>query len=158
MSPTRQRPAAAADTYSAGEAAKLLGVSERRVRQLVDAGTLPGDRDRDGRLRLPQQAVHDERTRRRRSGRTSAGSAARSTPVAPRADVDVAAIVRETVEALVPRMLESATAAADRSASLAQQAVAEERAGRLQAEAEAAALRSRVAELEAARGLFRRRK
>src|SRR5947209_38189 len=54
-----------ADTYTAAQAAQILGISERRVRQLVNEGKLSGNRAEDGTVRLPQQAVNDERKRRR---------------------------------------------------------------------------------------------
>ncbi len=53
-----------ATSYTAARAAQLLGVSERRVRQLVEEGRLPADRDPEGCLRLPEGPVHAERTRR----------------------------------------------------------------------------------------------
>lgn len=48
-------PRSDSSTYAAAQAAQLLGVSERRVRQLVDEGRLPADRDDEGRLRLDRR-------------------------------------------------------------------------------------------------------
>src|SRR5262249_4036114 len=45
------------DTYTAAQAARILGVSERRVRQLVNERKLAGTRGDDGTVRLSQQAV-----------------------------------------------------------------------------------------------------
>lgn len=54
-----------ADTYSAGETAKLLGVSERRVRQLAEAGHLDVVQAKP--LRIAARSVIEERKRRERS-------------------------------------------------------------------------------------------
>src|SRR5436190_15760508 len=53
------------DTYTSAQAAQILGVSERRVRQLVNEGKLAGSRGEDGTVRIAQQAVNEERKRRR---------------------------------------------------------------------------------------------
>lgn len=125
------------DVYSAAAAAKVLGVSERRVRQLVRAGSLPALSLSP--LRVPQDAVHRERNRRRRSPpRTSV----RSTPAGPPEEVDVEALVERTVRALLPLMLAPAELAEE--AALA--ALAEERALRVAAEARAAAAEARLVE------------
>lgn len=63
--PRRVLRARSGDTYGTADAARLLGLSDRRVRQLVAEGQLPGERDPAGVLRIPQQAVHAERARRR---------------------------------------------------------------------------------------------
>lgn len=54
-----------ADTYTAREAAQLLGISERRVRQLADSGALDVAQDKP--LRLDAISVIEERKRRKRS-------------------------------------------------------------------------------------------
>ncbi len=54
------------ETYSTAEAARLLGMSEERVRQMVDEGQLPGERDEAGVLAIPQQAVNEVLARRRK--------------------------------------------------------------------------------------------
>jgi hypothetical protein len=51
------------DSYSAGEASRVLGISERRVRQLAVSGGLRIASDKP--LRLEQESVHKERDRRR---------------------------------------------------------------------------------------------
>lgn len=58
----------AVDTYGTSEAARVLGVSPKRVRQLVAAGTLEAE-SRDP-LRISQQAVHELREQRKADKRT----------------------------------------------------------------------------------------
>jgi excisionase family DNA binding protein len=63
------------DYYTTGEAARILRVTEARVRQMLGAGELEGSRDPDSdRWRIPQHAVHARREHRRPSEapRTSA--------------------------------------------------------------------------------------
>jgi hypothetical protein len=125
------------DGYSAAAAARVLGVSERRVRQLVTAGSLPALSLSP--LRVPQDAVHRERDRRRRSApRTSAGRP----PAGPPEQVDVKALVEATVRAILPLML----APAERAEADAKAALTEERALRIAAEARAAVAEARLAE------------
>ena len=78
----------AGDTYSAGEAGKLLGVSERRVRQLAVAGAL--DVVQEHPLRIGARSVIEERKRRERSPK----------PESPAQGLDGAQL-RELVAALV---------------------------------------------------------
>jgi excisionase family DNA binding protein len=48
-----------ADFYTTGEAARILRVSESRVRQMLLAGDLEGGRDPEtDRWRIPQHVVH----------------------------------------------------------------------------------------------------
>lgn len=54
-----------ADTYSARETAQLLGISERRVRQLADSGALDVAQDKP--LRISAISVIEERKRRKRT-------------------------------------------------------------------------------------------
>ena len=77
-----------ADTYSAGETAKLLGVSERRVRQLAVAGAL--DVAQEHPLRIGARSVLDERKRRER----------RPKPESPAQGLEPAQL-RELVSAIV---------------------------------------------------------
>jgi len=63
------------DYYTTGEAARILRVTEARVRQMLGAGELEGSRDPvSDRWRIPQHAVHARREHRRPSEapRTSA--------------------------------------------------------------------------------------
>jgi len=52
------------DVYTTGEAARVLRVTESRVRQMLAAGELEGSRDVNGRWRIPQHAVHARLDRR----------------------------------------------------------------------------------------------
>jgi excisionase family DNA binding protein len=63
------------DYYTTGEAARILKVTEARVRQMLGAGELEGTRDPvSDRWRIPQRAVHARLEQRRPSEapRTSA--------------------------------------------------------------------------------------
>ena len=51
------------DTYTAAAAARVLGISERRVRQLAAAGALEVVSERP--LKIGMQSIHDERDKRR---------------------------------------------------------------------------------------------
>jgi excisionase family DNA binding protein len=144
-------------TYTAAQAAQLLGVSERRVRQLVDEGRLPADRDDEGRLRLPQRPVHAERTRRRKAEQArketrkepSSPPPTTSTPP-PAASVDVEALVERIFAAALPRAIEAATATHRTVEAQLSEALAAERAARADAEARAAAAEAKAAQLEQA--------
>ncbi len=68
------------DTYTPAEAAKILRLSKRRVIQLITEGDLEGDKDEDGRWRIPQRAVHarlGDRPPRSSESREDAPGAAR---------------------------------------------------------------------------------
>jgi len=54
----------AEDTYTTGEAARILRVTESRVRQMLKTGALEGTRDLNERWRIPQHAVHTRLDRR----------------------------------------------------------------------------------------------
>jgi excisionase family DNA binding protein len=132
------------DTYSTGEAARLLGVSERRVRQLAAAGDLPSTRDDSGRVRLPQAAVQAARRDRKQT-------AGRSTRSAERKEAGTAEVVRQTVEALLPVLQaeqQARLALVERTEQALRDELHRERAGRLVAEQRAAELTERVAQLE----------
>lgn len=163
------------DTYSAAQAAEIIGVSERRIRQLVAEGKLPGRRSRDGTVRIPQQAVNEER-RKRRSGPSAAGrvrkqaapTAAGTSRKAAPVDVDALATA---VASAVGQRIEGQLEVTRRAESLIRSELDEERARRTQAEArleeaerkvaeaerKLAEAERKAAELEARRGLFRRR-
>jgi hypothetical protein len=55
------------DTYSASEAAKVLKLSTRRVRQLVETEVIEGTRDAEGNWQLDKASVHTFRDERRSS-------------------------------------------------------------------------------------------
>src|SRR5215208_4488881 len=52
------------DAYTTGEAARILRVTESRVRQMLKDGELAGSRDVNGRWQIPQHAVHARLDRR----------------------------------------------------------------------------------------------
>ena len=162
-----------ADTYTAAQAAQILGISERRVRQLVNEGKLSGNRAEDGTVRLPQQAVNDERKRRRGATatkapatrtrkRAAAAASAKADGDAPSMDVDALATA---VASAVGQRLEGQLEITRQAESLLRNELTEERAKRGEAEARLADAQRRIAELEAALaaanerrgGLFRRR-
>ncbi|HET6793249.1 MAG TPA: helix-turn-helix domain-containing protein [Acidimicrobiales bacterium] len=157
---------AAKDTYTAAQAAELLGVSERRIRQLVAEGKLPGDRAADGTVHIAQQAVNDERKRRRQSPRARASKAVAprsTTRRAANASVDVDALA-DAVASAVGQKIEGQLEITRRAESLVRGELDEERARRMEAEAKLAEAERRVTELQSAleaaqaRGLFRRRR
>lgn len=152
----------ARDAYTTAEAAKVLGLSERRVRQLVADGRLPAERDAEGKITLPQAAVHAERRNRKSGGRSNGRkAAAKASASAPALDADALA---EQVAAVVSKAVEGRLEITQKAESLMRQELDEERARRSEAEQQLAALR---AELQAAqekleeagrkRGIFRRR-
>jgi len=53
------------ETYSASEAAKVLKLSTRRVRQLAETEEIEGTRDAEGNWRLDKASVHTFRDERR---------------------------------------------------------------------------------------------
>lgn len=72
--PSVQTPLMAGDTYSAGEAARVLRVSERRVRQLVDDGHLRAEQEKP--LRISARSVIEERKRREKKPKSESPAAA----------------------------------------------------------------------------------
>lgn len=148
------------DTYTAAQAAEIIGVSERRIRQLVAEGKLPGRKTADGTVRLPQQAVNEERKKRRTSttasGRVRKAAAPRARPAEP---VDVDALATAVASAVGQR-IEGQLEITRRAESLVRAELDEERARRMEAEARLAELERRLAEAEAApakRRLFGRK-
>jgi hypothetical protein len=89
------------ETYSTHDAARILAVSDRRVRQLVAEGKLPGNLDQAGGLRIPCVAVDEERVRRQGTGRKRAHSF-------PREDLDFVATLTEIVSSAVASAVERA--------------------------------------------------
>ncbi len=152
------------DTYTAAQAAQLLGVSERRVRQLVSEGKLPGSRDRNGALRLPQAAVNAERKKRRLSdGRASGRKRTEPLRAGRRASgqaVDVEELA-SAVAAAVGKNLEGQLELTRRAESLVRQELDEERARRQEVEARLAEARRELETLRKSaaqrrRGFFRK--
>ncbi len=96
------RANAGEETYSPVEASRVLSrsgrsISERRIRQMLQAGELEGEQTEGGRWRIPRRVVHRLLTERRERGQLLEG--AESAPGAPesvRELVDrVAALERE---------------------------------------------------------------
>lgn len=167
--------ARSSDVYTATQAAQILGISERRVRQLVSEGKLPGERGEDNVVRIPQQAVTEERRRRRKRDSGAKASSESLAPAAgrkraaaaPALDVDDLA---EKLATAVGQKITGQLEITQKAESLIRGELDEERARRMQVEAqltaaqkEVAALQARVASLEAdlnlaqqKRGLFRR--
>jgi excisionase family DNA binding protein len=157
--------AAIADTYTAAQAAQILGITERRVRQLVSQGTLTGERTSDGTVRVVQQAVNEERKRRKKTGASMANGrparpASTRKPAAEPVDLDSLA---DRVASAVGQRLEGQMEITRRAESLVRQELDEERSRRIQLEAQLQATEARLSELQAAqaaqarkRGLFRR--
>jgi hypothetical protein len=85
--------AAMTDTYSAGEAARLLGISERRARQLAAAGHLTVEQAKP--LRISARSVIEERKRRERKPKAESSGPAGLEP----------AQLREIVSAIVGDLL-----------------------------------------------------
>jgi excisionase family DNA binding protein len=155
------RMARSTDTYSAAQAANILGISERRVRQLVTQGKLPGKRATDGTVRIAQQAVNEERKRRQKESPTAARTTTRTRARASTdgaMDVDTLA---DKISSAVGQRIEGQLEITRRAESLVRQELDEERARRMQVEAALSAAQQRVADLEAQAqkrgGLFRRK-
>lgn len=137
--------------YDAREAARLLGVSPRRVRQLLREGVLvelPGKRD-DGAVLLDPESVHRERARRKDS-RKASEEASSSTSSLEGEDLAqlVERAVSTTVEALRVERTEM-LAIRDRTEEALRADLEAERSARIAAEvarAEAEAARKAAAE------------
>jgi excisionase family DNA binding protein len=56
------------DTYTTGQAARILKVTDRGVRKMIDRGELEAHQDDRGRHLIPQRAVHAMLEDRRASG------------------------------------------------------------------------------------------
>lgn len=139
------------EVYGAAEAGRVLGVSEKRVRQLADAGRLEVVSRNP--LRVSQTSVVAARKARRTTSAPGSSTSTRRSP----AGVDVEAVVTRTVEQLVPRMLETAEAAAKRNEAVLLEQLVSERARAEAAEAELRELRATLAGRGRRRGVFGRR-
>ena len=89
------------DTYTTGQVARILGITDRGVRKMVDCGELEARRDDRGRHLIPQRAVHTllEDRRASVSERSPASGAEISGGEATRG-AEEARELRERVEAL----------------------------------------------------------
>lgn len=111
--------AAADDTYSAAEAAALLAVSERRVRQLAAAGVLDVATSKP--LRVTALSVLAERDRR--------GSRPRRQPETPPANASIDPDqLRELVRAIVADVVPLALEGRDRAEQILREELAAARA------------------------------
>ena len=86
------------DSYSAAQAARLLGVSERRIRQLAAAGTLSALEGAP--LRFDAEVIHSARSKRKQP-------AARPAPAAAALPVDIVAMAEALADRLMTRALEA---------------------------------------------------
>jgi excisionase family DNA binding protein len=84
------------DTYTTGQAARILRITDRGVRKMIDRGELEARQDERGRHLIPQRAVHAMLEERRAS---SAAPAEISTEEASRS-AEEALELRERVEGL----------------------------------------------------------
>jgi excisionase family DNA binding protein len=81
------------DTYTTGQAARILKVTDRGVRKMIDRGELEANQDERGRHLIPQRAVHAMLEERRAGvGESSTGETSRS--------AEEARELRERVEGL----------------------------------------------------------
>jgi hypothetical protein len=148
-------------------------VSERRVRQLVNEGKLAGTRGDDGVVRIAQQAVNEERKRRRGTTKAAAGSAGKAAGSARKRTsraagaasaaaepVDVDALATAVASAVGQR-LEGQLEITRQAESSLRDELAEERARRAEVEAKLAEAERQLADIQAVavqrKGLFRRR-
>ena len=139
MSPTRSRAASPAEAVAVSVAANRLGLSRKRVRQLVGEGRLATEQP-DGLTVMLVASLEAEQERR----------GARATPRgAFSAPADLALLVAEAVRSAIRPALESAEAAARRLESSQQQALDTERDRRQAVEAELERVRAEVERLEA---------
>ena len=81
------------DTYTTGQAARILKVTDRGVRKMIDRGELEANQDERGRHLIPQRAVHAMLEERRPGvGETSTEATSKS--------AEEARELRERVEGL----------------------------------------------------------
>jgi excisionase family DNA binding protein len=80
------------DTYTTGQAARILKVTDRGVRKMIDRGELEAHQDERGRHLIPQRAVHAMLEERRGVGEISSAETSGS--------AEEARELRERVEGL----------------------------------------------------------
>ena len=143
-----------ADSYTVAEAARLLGVTPKRVRQMIAAGGLPTVAG-ESPVRLPAEPVHQERERRQASP-SKPGPAPAAQPLDAQQVLDLAQEIasrvatdslRIALEAAEPYR-QQVEATRDRTEQALRDALAEAEARATAAEARAA---QAEAELEALR-------
>lgn len=134
------------DTYTSGQASRLLKVSNRRVRQMAADGTLKATREADGSWQFDQSSVLAARKRK------SDGGSSKGSPGGSVIDLtDIAVLVREALAEELPRALEAATSTERLAREQAQEALFE-------AKARADAAEARITELEAQLAAPKRRR
>ena len=141
------------DSFTAAQAAQILGISERRVRQLVSEKKLPGERGEDNVVRIPQQAVNEERKRRRGSSSSADGGkpasrSRRTSKAAAPEPVDLNAIA-DAVANAVGQQLQGQLEITHRAESLLRAELDEERARRMEADARLSDARAELADVQA---------
>ncbi len=141
--PRRVLRARSGDTYGTADAARLLGLSDRRVRQLVAEGQLPGERDPAGVLRIPQQAVHAERARRRTPEGPPVGPGRKPAAAATDPQAIAAAVAAAVGEVMAGQR--ELTAQAHSLLEAERERFEAERARRMELESEVLELRARLA-------------
>lgn len=141
--------ARASDVFTAAQSAQILGISERRVRQLVTEGKLPGLRGDDNVVRIPQQAVNEERKRRRGTGaKVTSPTRSRAARKADSESVDMNALA-EKVASVVGQRLEGQLEITHRAESLMRSELDEERAKRMESDARLGDVRAELADVQA---------
>lgn len=156
------------DTYTAAEAARVIGVSERRVRQLVEDGRIKRA-NADGPLRLAAESVHREREskRGRAPSEVYSGQARRVRKGSGEGSVTVEQLL-ELAERITDRSLtralesaqadrDAARAAADRVEQMLTEQIAAERIRTEQALERVRTLEAELAAASSKRKRLRRR-
>lgn len=135
------------DTYTPTEASKLLGVSTKRVRQLVTEGVIEGVPDSKP-LRVKAESVHNERAKRS----TNKPETSNLIPLS-----EVMTLIEQAREA-GERSAHLAITAREESEKYLRESLAQAQAETKQAHAEKETLIRQIATLEATRkrGLFNR--
>jgi excisionase family DNA binding protein len=82
------------NTYTVDQAARVLKLTPGRIRQMLRAGELEGDRDEAGHWRIPAHAVHD-RSRPPRVDRARSGEPSSEAREAPDRLLDLESEVRD---------------------------------------------------------------
>ncbi len=150
------------DYYSTGQAAKILGVTDRGVRKMIDRGELEARQDERGRHLIPQRAVHAVLEERRstipevESGEISAAEAARASEEARELRERVQDLQRQLGRVEGRLELTARTESTMREDLERERARSEEERRRADVERERAEELRRELEAERSRGFWRR--
>ena len=149
LEPLEPRPPGPADSYTVAEAARVIGRTPQRVRQMLSEGKMHAIPNTHP-LRIPAEEVHTSRAAARRTNTHRSGPK----PDGLSLEEVMALVERLTTRALAAsnEQMTAAQAARDRAEEILRESLAEERARRERAEEEATALRERLAEAEALTG------